>query len=184
MEDGICLGQRKTRDKCNEITAILELLDMLCLDGSVITIDAMGTQTAIAEKIVDGGADYIWHLRNYWAVENSLHWILDMSFGEDCQRKSTVMSAESFDLVRKFSLRMSRNTRPPRSCSSVYGGVVLQHLVSISQRYDYFFNGQNIFYPGRLLSTLPCPSVLRHWYGIADRTRLSRFFIGEGFYLN
>ena len=53
-----------------------------------------------------GGTDYIRHLRNYWAVENSLHWVLDMSFGEDCQRKSTVMFAENFDLVRKFSLNI------------------------------------------------------------------------------
>ena len=63
VEDGICLGQRKTRDKSNEITAIPELLDMLCVEGSIITIDAMGTQAAIAEKIVDGGADYILALK-------------------------------------------------------------------------------------------------------------------------
>lgn len=50
VENGICLGQRKTRDKSNEITAIPELLDMLCVEGSIITIDAMGTQTAIAEN--------------------------------------------------------------------------------------------------------------------------------------
>ena len=49
VENGICLGQRKTRDKSNEITAIPELLDMLCLGGSVITIDAMGTQTTVGE---------------------------------------------------------------------------------------------------------------------------------------
>jgi predicted transposase YbfD/YdcC len=63
VEDGICLGQRKTRDKSNEITAIPELLDMLCVEGSIITIDAMRTQAAIAEKIVDGGADYILALK-------------------------------------------------------------------------------------------------------------------------
>ncbi len=63
VENGICLGQRKTRDKSNEITAIPELLDMLCIEGSIITIDAMGTQTAIARKIVDGGADYILALK-------------------------------------------------------------------------------------------------------------------------
>ena len=36
---------------------------MLCIEGSIITIGAMGTQTAIAEKIVDGGADYILALK-------------------------------------------------------------------------------------------------------------------------
>lgn len=207
VENGICLGQRKTRDKSNEITAIPELLDMLCIEGSIITIDAMGTQTAIAEKIVDGGADYIlalkgnqgtllqdaelmekegrpvseseevdkghgrvetrsckvyrptewirqnhgwkglqsivkitavrwnaiskeettetrWyisslgseadfisHIRSHWGVENSLHWVLDMSFGEDRQRKRAGMAAENFALVRKFSLNILRRDK-------------------------------------------------------------------------
>lgn len=59
VENNICLGQRKTEDKSNEITAIPELLDLLDIKGSIITIDAMGTQTAIAEKIIEKGANYI-----------------------------------------------------------------------------------------------------------------------------
>lgn len=207
VENGLCLGQRKTRDKSNEITAIPELLDMLCIGGAIITIDAMGTQTAIAEKIVDGGADYIlalkgnqgtllqdaelmekearpvaeteevdkghgrvetrrctvfeptewirenhhwkglrtivkvtatrwnavskeevsetrWyisslgkdarfvqHIRSHWHVENSLHWVLDMTFGEDQQRKRAGMAAENFALVRKFSLNILKRDK-------------------------------------------------------------------------
>lgn len=84
---------------------------MLCLEGSVITIDAMGTQRAIAEKIVDSGAGYIRHIRNHWAVDNSLHWVLDMSFGEDRQRKRAGMSAENFALVRKFSLNILKRDK-------------------------------------------------------------------------
>jgi predicted transposase YbfD/YdcC len=57
--NNICLGQIKTEEKSNEITAISELLDLLEIKGSIITIDAMGTQTAIAEKIIEKGADYI-----------------------------------------------------------------------------------------------------------------------------
>lgn len=106
VENGICLGQRKTRDKSNEITAIPELLDMLCIEGAIITIDAMGTQTAMAKRIVGGGADYIRHIRSHWGVENSLHWVLDMSFGEDRQRKRAGMAAENFALVRKCSLNI------------------------------------------------------------------------------
>ena len=53
------LGQVKTEEKSNEITAIPTLLDLLALEGAVVTIDAMGCQTAIAEKIVDAGADYV-----------------------------------------------------------------------------------------------------------------------------
>lgn len=56
---GVILGQVKTADKSNEITAIPELLDALQIDGAIITIDAMGCQHAIIEKIIDKKADYI-----------------------------------------------------------------------------------------------------------------------------
>jgi len=53
------LGQWATPAKSNEITAIPELLELLDLEGAVVTTDAMGCQTAIAAKIVAGNADYI-----------------------------------------------------------------------------------------------------------------------------
>ena len=59
VKNNICLGQRKTEAKSNEITAIPALLDLLDINGSILTIDAMGTQVAIAEKIIAKGADYI-----------------------------------------------------------------------------------------------------------------------------
>lgn len=46
-------------EKTNEIKAIPELLDILCLKGCVVTIDAMGTQKDIAEKIIEKEANYI-----------------------------------------------------------------------------------------------------------------------------
>jgi predicted transposase YbfD/YdcC len=58
-EDGICFGQNTVREKENEIIAIPELLDTLQIKGYVITIDAMGTQTKIAEKIIKKKADYV-----------------------------------------------------------------------------------------------------------------------------
>ena len=56
---GLVLGQRATAEKSNEITAIPELLSTLALAGCTVTIDAMGTQTAIAEAIQQRGADYV-----------------------------------------------------------------------------------------------------------------------------
>jgi predicted transposase YbfD/YdcC len=56
---GITLAQIKTAQKSNEITAIPDLLDMLHIAGSIITIDAMGCQTKIAEKIIEKEADYV-----------------------------------------------------------------------------------------------------------------------------
>ena len=58
-EASLVLGQMRVNEKTNEIKAIPELLDILCLKGCVVTIDAMGTQKDIAEKIIEKEADYI-----------------------------------------------------------------------------------------------------------------------------
>lgn len=55
----MALGQIATDAKSNEITAIPKLLDLIALHGAVVTIDAMGCQRDIADKIVGGGGDYI-----------------------------------------------------------------------------------------------------------------------------
>jgi len=62
-EAGIVLGQIKTHEKSNEITAIPELLEWLDVRGAIVTIDAMGCQKAIAKKIVDKGGDYLLALK-------------------------------------------------------------------------------------------------------------------------
>ena len=59
----LVLGQEATADKSNEITAIPLLLERLELRGALVTIDAMGTQTDIAEKIVERGGDYLLALK-------------------------------------------------------------------------------------------------------------------------
>ena len=56
---GLVLGQRKTGEKSNEITAIPELLRVLDIRGATVTIDAMGCQTEIAKTITDGGGNYL-----------------------------------------------------------------------------------------------------------------------------
>lgn len=60
----ILLGQIKTAEKSNEITAIPELLDMINVRGSIVTIDAMGCQQEIAKKIVEKEADYVLSLKD------------------------------------------------------------------------------------------------------------------------
>jgi predicted transposase YbfD/YdcC len=59
----LVMGQVKVADKANEIVAIPKLLDMLAIEGAVVTIDAMGCQRAIARKIMDKKADYIFSLK-------------------------------------------------------------------------------------------------------------------------
>lgn len=57
------LGQVKVSEKSNEIIAIPKLLDMLAIEGAIVTIDAMGCQRGIAQKIVDKKADYVLALK-------------------------------------------------------------------------------------------------------------------------
>src|SRR3954470_18243058 len=59
MANHISLGQVVVDQKSNEITAIPKLLDLLDVSGCLVTIDAMGCQAEIAEKIVEGKADYV-----------------------------------------------------------------------------------------------------------------------------
>ena len=61
---GLTLGQVKTAEKSNEITAIPELLDALLLRGCIVTIDAVGCQTAIAAKVVEKECDYALAVKN------------------------------------------------------------------------------------------------------------------------
>lgn len=56
--DGICYGQLPIEEKSNEITAIPRLLKQLSIEDTIVTIDAMGTQTAIASLIIERQADY------------------------------------------------------------------------------------------------------------------------------
>src|SRR4051794_14811099 len=56
---GLALGQRAVDGKSNEIAAVPELLDTLRLEGCIVTLDAMGCQKAIAERIRAKGADYL-----------------------------------------------------------------------------------------------------------------------------
>jgi hypothetical protein len=59
----LVLDQVKVAEKSNEIIAIPKLLDMLAIEGAIITIDAMGCQREIAQKIVDKKADYVLALK-------------------------------------------------------------------------------------------------------------------------
>jgi len=207
-ENGLVLGQFKVDEKSNEITAIPELLRVLELSGCIVTIDAMGTQKAIAAEIRNADADYVLALkgnhenvheevgsflldargrkfegvehdyfesvdgdhgrietrrywitgeidwfadrslwedlrsfgmverirdidgevttetcfflcsippkarlfaeaaRGHWSVENSLHWILDVCFGEDQSRTRSGYAAQNLNILRHFSLNL------------------------------------------------------------------------------
>jgi len=209
----LVLGQQKVNDKSNEITAIPELLRLLDIKGSIITIDAMGCQKEIAKNIVEKEADYVFSLkgnhenlfddvktffefgrkerfrdtsfdyheelnkehgridtrkcwissqtdwidqkdkwkgfnsiamvestrtikdrttvetrffisslpqnaklfatvvRSHWGIENTLHWVLDMTFREDESRVREGNSAENMAIIRHTVLNMLQNSK-------------------------------------------------------------------------
>ncbi len=207
-ENHLLLGQIKVGDKTNEITAIPKLLEILEIRGCIITIDAMGCQTEIADKIIEKEADYIlavkgnqgtlekdikdtikfskptdefeetdfghgrietrkcsvytdfshienisrWAgiksivkieslriikdtgkeerelrlyissikpdarkisngIRKHWGIENSLHWVLDVSFGEDKSMKRNVNAVENFSIINRIALNLIKQEK-------------------------------------------------------------------------
>jgi predicted transposase YbfD/YdcC len=75
---GVVLAQVAVDKKSNEITAIPKLLEMMDIRGAIITIDAMGCQKSIAEKIVEQGADYVLALKGN--QKNLLNGVLRINF--------------------------------------------------------------------------------------------------------
>jgi predicted transposase YbfD/YdcC len=75
--NGVSLGQVKTDEKSNEITAIPALLGLLELRGCIVTLDAMGCQREIAEKIREQGADYVLAVK---ANQKELHQAIEDYF--------------------------------------------------------------------------------------------------------
>ena len=211
-ETRLVLGQQKTDEKSNEITAIPELLELLEIERSIVTIDAMGTQKKIAQKIQEQGADYILALkgnqgtlnedvrlffedttlcsatsssqdvsggharidsrkctvsddvawlqeshnwpglqsiirvesstkkkgktsyetryyisslsanaekiaqaiRSHWAIENSLHWVLDVSFDDDQSRIRNGFAPQNMMTIKHIALNMLRTVQQKR----------------------------------------------------------------------
>jgi predicted transposase YbfD/YdcC len=83
-EFGLSLGQVACAEKSNEITAIPELLRLVDISGAIITIDAMGTQKAIAAEIVNQGADYVLALKgNQGSLHNEVINYIDQQSDND-----------------------------------------------------------------------------------------------------
>ena len=85
---GVVLGQVATDAKSNEITAIPVLLRLLALEGAIITIDAMGCQTAIATQIVEQRADYVLALKDN---HEKLHERVESAFAEADKASGTTL---------------------------------------------------------------------------------------------
>jgi hypothetical protein len=87
----VVLAQRGVVRMSNEITAIPKFLDVLSLKATLVTIDAMGTQKEIAQRIVDRGADYVLALKGN---QTSLHGDATLFFVEPVCAATTAREAE------------------------------------------------------------------------------------------
>jgi predicted transposase YbfD/YdcC len=92
-EFGLSLGQVACAEKSNEITAIPELLRLVDLQGAILTIDAMGTQKAIAEQIIASDADYVLALKGN---QETLHQAVIDSIEEQSQNNFADVKARRY----------------------------------------------------------------------------------------
>lgn len=107
----IVLGQVKTEDKSNEITAIPELLNTLALEGAIVTIDAMGCQTKIAKTIREKGADYVLSVK-----ENQKNTLEEIEyFFKEAEKEEF----EGIELYREEAEKPSRNRIEKRVVEAV-----------------------------------------------------------------
>lgn len=103
-ENKMVFGQVATDEKSNEITAIPKLLEMLVLDDSVVTIDAMGCQKKIAETIKESNGDYIFSLKgNHGTLHKEVQMFLDdaISHGGDYDYNHTTNGGHGRVEIRK-----------------------------------------------------------------------------------
>jgi len=136
-DNNLVLGQVRVNEKSNEITAIPRLLETLDVEGCIITIDAMGTQTEIASKIVENGADYILAVKGnqkqlleevkdeiHFSEQPSVDETFEIGHGRIETRKCTVVSDFQFingatkwcdlkSVVRIESTREFKNSDKP-----------------------------------------------------------------------
>ena len=95
VENHVCLGQQACDEKSNQITAIPRLLKLLDLEGAIVTIDAMGCQKEIAEKITGSSGDYVLalkanHEKLHAAVAEHFNTLHENEFDNtNCRRRQT-----------------------------------------------------------------------------------------------
>lgn len=96
--NNLILGQFKTEEKSNEITAIPELLKVLDLKGNIVTIDAMGCQKKIAQQIIEQGGDYVFNLKgNQSSLHNDVTLFFKHYFENKFPKNEAILNCEIVD---------------------------------------------------------------------------------------
>lgn len=101
----ISLGQVAVDDKSNEITAIPRLLRMIDIRKGIVTIDAMGTQTAIVEEIIRGKGDYCLAVKGN---QGSLYEDIDLYFSDAKLLEKLAKTGQHYQTVEKARSQIER----------------------------------------------------------------------------
>lgn len=109
QQNHLVLGQLATEEKSNEITAIPKLLELLDLNNATVSIDAMGCQKNIAQKICDGGGDYLLAVKdNQKTLHEDVRFFLDDAI------------EQNFDGLKHVTCQIHRRRpRPPRTTTTL-----------------------------------------------------------------
>jgi predicted transposase YbfD/YdcC len=166
--NGVSLGQVKTDEKSNEISAIPALLALLELRGCIVTLDAMGCQREIAEKIREQGADYVLAVKKnqkelHQAIEDYFETAQQAGYrAVPLERLEEVDSGHGRVEVRRYQLVPDLRTLPKpeqwkdlQGIARVEGERHLGDRVSTEVRYYITSFGQDV---GRLAE-----AVRGHW---------------------
>jgi predicted transposase YbfD/YdcC len=146
VEERLLLGQVATAEKSNEITAIPDLLDLLDLEGAVVTIDAMGCQRAIAAKIKEGGGDYLLAVKDNQpsllpAVQEVIEREAPLAPGATCSWTIDFKEPDSRQEVRRLmatsasALPMAERWEGVMSCGVVESDRTVKGVRTTERRY-------------------------------------------------
>ena len=116
-ESSLVLGQVKTDEKSNEITAIPELLQLLDINGCIVTIDAMGCQKAIAEQIIDQDGDYVLALKGN---QSGLHEAVEAVFEQADSVGYTDYRVDYFETSEKSRNRLETRRHWTIECEGLF----------------------------------------------------------------
>jgi len=106
-QQGLTLGQVATEEKSNEITAIPAVLELVDVKGAIVTIDAMGCQKAIAQKIIEHGGDYVLPVKGN---QGHLEQAIEAYFDEHLEDDFVGIKVSRFETDEKHHGRIERRT--------------------------------------------------------------------------
>jgi predicted transposase YbfD/YdcC len=168
----VALGQVAVDHKSNEITAIPQLLELLDVRGALVTIDAMGCQKAIAQKIIDGGGDYVLTVK-----DNQEHLLADLQQAliDACDQDVTGRQQDTYETQERGHGRdeyrcytVVHSTAGIRNAAAWAGLTTIGMCYSTRTVGDQTSEAIRYFIGSRKASARTYGKALRHHWGIEN----------------